>query len=865
MEHKEQHALPFEEISDIRREKIRHLEYIYQTVDKQEIISGDAVHRSFNDHGTALVREDEPVDSVKELCAKVNVYDYNGSLPGIVKGYMCAAVTLGCYFFCRRHTIPEGYLGHFESSGRHFVRPPGYHSLKSTDEVWKKNILVDGTGYHENKILMGSKCILYVPENHIGGAYRIADADEEEENATIDGQYVLFPNGRYVLQSAKYRRIEVSNLKLGGGEFKTVLGPLTIVHVKEGYLAGAYKTQTGKYEILSPGPPYILHEKDFQDIQIVRREPIFTLGPLTFLTVRDGTLAGAYSKESGKYFIFPPGHTYKIHEKDFIFNRAHDIVHRQPRFNLGPYFFVTVKEGWVAGAYKRRGGEWVTFPPGATYQLNSDKFQEPVLVQLIDAVIKCGPKTYLTVQKDKLAGAWRVEDGKFVQFDNHDRQYILDEKDYHTLSYIDKYSITKQTFGPYSVITIPAGNYGVFERRGHLEIKESGFYQASEDYIMLENIPSNVNTYTLVEKPFPSKDGIKMSISCTLIWQVDVQKVKECAIYVSGRFSQLETSVKALFESTVKKYCKRYNRSELLPTKQELVLRAGVNAKQEEIDELLEQEKKTTTELYIKIQETIQLDMQEAIDQSGWGVKLISTPGEEKELLHGIKLEGFQLSGRDQQTLTIIDNLANITVSLLKKSEESIKGNLAIEQAEIKKMIKIKQIETISQVQKQRAEADAKMIKIAAHTKCDVQKITTKSQANALITKLDAENKVTVLLETTVANCEAAAKEIQLEIECRETKEKAEAEANSIKTISAANFTKSKKENEAAAKMSDNQFKLLQAELAVKAMKHFGSAQWRMPSDVLQFYESFSPYLRMGPITAEELLGEMKVGGRKGR
>eukprot|EP00463_Aulacantha_scolymantha_P000124 TRINITY_DN1071_c0_g1_i1.p1 TRINITY_DN1071_c0_g1~~TRINITY_DN1071_c0_g1_i1.p1 ORF type:complete len:92 (+),score=16.73 TRINITY_DN1071_c0_g1_i1:563-838(+) len=57
--------------------------------------------------------------------------------------------------------------------------------------------------------------------------------------------------------------------------------------------------------------------------------------------------------------------------------------------------------------------------------------------------------------------------------------------------------------------------------------------------------------------------------------------------------------------------------------------------------------------------------------------------------------------------------------------------------------------------------------------------------------------------------------------------------------------------------MSKKQFALEKAEVGVQAMEKIGQAQWRMPNKILQFYESFTPYLRMGPMTAREVLNNL--------
>ena len=37
------------------------------------------------------------------------------------------------------------------------------------------------------------------------------------------------------------------------------------------FIGGAYERNTGKFTIFPPGPPYLLHEKDFEGAQLVRR------------------------------------------------------------------------------------------------------------------------------------------------------------------------------------------------------------------------------------------------------------------------------------------------------------------------------------------------------------------------------------------------------------------------------------------------------------------------------------------------------------------------------------------------------------------------------------------------------------------
>ena len=70
----------------------------------------------------------------------------------------------------------------------------------------------------------GSKTLLYVPENHIGGAFRVGLVDDLCE----DGDYVIFPQGHHVLPNDNYRSTSVVRL---GGESVVRLGPLTMLFV----------------------------------------------------------------------------------------------------------------------------------------------------------------------------------------------------------------------------------------------------------------------------------------------------------------------------------------------------------------------------------------------------------------------------------------------------------------------------------------------------------------------------------------------------------------------------------------------------------------------------------------------------------
>merc|ERR1719506_2986046 len=297
-----------------------------------------------------------------------------------------------------------------------------------------------------------------------------------KKKAGQDGEFVLLGQGRHVLDNTLYSNIKIEKLSTD----KVRVGPVTVLYIKEGSIGGAYERNTGKFLILHPGPPYILHEKEFEGIQLVKR-----------------------SLE--RFQLLPPGHTYQLHEKDY---EDIQVAPRSNLFTLGPNTFLTVQNGCIAGAWRKRGGEFVLLPPPKSYRLNEDEYGEPSLAKRDKHVVRCGPLTFLTVQEGFLMGAYRTKDGRFEEFDvDDDRkdEFVLHDRDFHGLTVVNKYSTEVQKFGPNLVVTIPEGECGVFEREGALEIKDPGFYKMSAEYRIRENIPLRVNTESFDGMEFRTK------------------------------------------------------------------------------------------------------------------------------------------------------------------------------------------------------------------------------------------------------------------------------------------------------------------------------------------------------------------------
>merc|ERR550514_1754273 len=307
------------------------------------------------------------VSTPAELIAAVNDYPYRAPRNAKCAFYAATMASGGAFYFRRRRLVPAGFFGHYVSAGRHLLTGPGVHVLADTRAHWLQDVPIDD----ENDLVreFGTKTILVVPENHLGGAFRVSGGrmDDKGSEGENDGEFVLFGQGRHVLESNSYREVVVSKLDSD----RVRVGPVTVLYIKEGSIGGAFERNTGIFRILHPGPPYLLHEKDYEGIELKKRtlQP-FHVGPITFITVKEGEMAGAYQKALGLYQLLPPGHTYQLHEKNY---EGIELVKRSNLFSLGPYSFVTVQKGHIAGVHMKRGGEFVL--TGA-YRTRDGRFEE---------------------------------------------------------------------------------------------------------------------------------------------------------------------------------------------------------------------------------------------------------------------------------------------------------------------------------------------------------------------------------------------------------------------------------------------------------------------------------------------------------
>ena len=616
-----------------------------------------------------------------------------------------------------------------------------------------------------------------------------------------------------------------------------------------------------------PGTPYILHERHWENVEVVKRDgDIFRLGPYQFVTVKEGKIAGAYRRDNGEFQLLPHGKSYQLHRKDFD---DVEMCDRIDQFKLGPYYFITVQNGYEAVVKRVDTSQFVRLPPGFTYQLNHKDFYEPVSVKRDGHIVRVGPYTFVTVKDGMLVGAYRLKDGAFIEF-TEVKEYVLHEKEYHGLVFCDKNVDEKQDFGPHKIITIREGFKGVFEVEGKQEIKDPGFYKVDAktmiyDSICVKGFQDNLSMENNGDIEFRTKDGIRMQVKCSLTWQVaDAEKV--------AKFGSVETRTSAPFNfvrdllleraaDQVIRQCKMYNRANLLPTETDLdYLRVGGKTPKEVSDE--------AELIYV---ETIKTISNKVVDQ----LKALSEQAEMGVDFKAVNITLFKLLD-----VSILENLEKITTSRTKAAAEiaqaeanrdaatsKAEAETVAQEISAERAAKIMEIETRKEnnvrAQKAKAQAEEEAIKARADAEQEEIKVNSNKRIVELQVEADTAEKIKrAKAKAEVDQLEADTKN-KIEEERQFSKDKiaisrAEAEAKSITSLADADYHKKLKEAEAGSKMPEQEFELKKMELQVQMMsniaKEVGQAAWKYPDVYTGFIEEFADKLRLGPMAANEIL-----------
>jgi regulator of protease activity HflC (stomatin/prohibitin superfamily) len=773
------------------------LDGVNNELEEKDVSEGDV----FNDMGLGIKYDDTNIvrNLTTDLVRKFNDYDYSDSVGGKIVGGCMTVSTCGCWVAKRTKVVKPGNYGHAIVSGKHILYLPGRHRLISSAISWKGEIPIDDE--HNLKRTLGSRTILRVPENHIAGAYRVGVRNEGD----VDGEYVIFKQGTHVLEESHYRQIECKSLV---NQNLVKIGPLSIVYVRDNFIACANVKNEGRYMLFYPGRPYILHEKDYENVQIVVRTlNTFVLGPYTFVTVKDGQIGGAFEKHGGKYQLLYPGNTYMLHEKKYSDIK---VVNKQKMFLIGTYYFVTVQDGYIAGAYKRKGGEFIILPAGYTYQLNVNEYYEPMTSKKDSHVVKCGPLTFLTVEKGKLAGAYRVKNGVFVEFEESDEAYVLHEKEYHDLTIINKYQYTVQNFGPNKVITIRENYKGVFEKEGSLEFKDSGFYKVSNSYEILDSIPlkSFINNSSNI---FSAKDQITMGVAYGYSWKVIEPRL---IVKYPGTFENIMRLVSTKVENIIQTICRQYKRCELLPSESDVYLQEDANIKK--IKETEQSLSEITNKLYSDISVKCKQLISEILTNVELGIELTY-----------IKIDGFEI--KDEK---IKRDLEAITQSVIAKRTAQFQGELAVERARsVKREAQEKaEAEAMLSVKKAEAQTQVDQLRAVKENDIEVMKRTAGARADLEATKIEEQRR-----------------KILLEIELEEKKRRADIDSGAIKKMAEAKRFEEESKFAARKEMPKQEVDLKMMELQVQMAKELGHSAWAYPTHIEQFVRNLLPTMRLAP------------------
>merc|ERR1712188_255347 len=78
-------------------------------------------------------------------------------------------------------------------------------------------------------------------------------------------------------------------------------------------------------------------------------------------------------------------------------------------------------------------------------------------------------------------------------------------------------------------------------------------------------------------------------------------------------------------------------------------------------------------------------------------------------------------------------------------------------------------------------------------------------------------------------------------------------EAAAMLAMAEASYERGIKEQEVASRMPPQELELKRLELIVEGMRHFGQAAWRHPGEMQDFMQQLKPFLRVGPMKANEL------------
>lgn len=423
------------------------------------------------------------------------------------------------------------------------------------------------------------------------------------------------------------------------------------------------------------------------------------------------------------------------------------------------------------------------------------------------------------------------------------QEFVLHDRDYHSITVVDKYSEEVQEFGPNKVVTIPEGACGVFEREGAIQIKPPGFYKVSAEYKIRQNIPLQINTERFEDTDYRTKDSVSMRLCFVVVWKVaDPLMVAK----FPGDLDELKETLRMKALSSLGMVMRTYNRAQLLPTRQEVVLgrpKEGDTMSREELIQDALRKAAAASKQLLQDTEAYCLEMlNDASANGGWGLKVAS-----------MKIDSLELAD-----LKMIEDLESIAQAQLATKRKQVEGQQAVAAANVKREANMQRAKANAAVEQKKAQSEAKVKAMVAEAKNEVE-----------VTAAKATNEINLLQATNSAQAEAEAKRIEFEmtkqmaehqaaIEDMKVKRKAmeaECEAAAVTSMAQANYEKGCWEQEVANKMPPQELELKKLEKIVEGLRFYGMSAWRYPDEMQHFMAQLKPYLKLGSVDIADASG----------
>lgn len=210
-------------------------------------------------------------------------------------------------------------------------------------------------------------------------------------------------------------------------------------------------------------------------------------------------------------------------------------------------------------------------------------------------------------------------------------------------------------------------------------------------------------------------------------------------------------------------------------------------------------------------------------------------------------------------------SVASVKVDSLELGDESILRDLeSIAQAQL--ATKRKQVEGRQKVAASHVDREAAMQQ--AQARADVEQKQAESESKVKLAQAKAQNEIALMEATNAARAQAEAQKIEFdmqremaenqnaieEMRLKQKHREAETEAAAILAMANANYEQGMKQQEVASRMPPQELELKRLELVVGGMKHFGQAAWRHPEEMQSMMNQLKPFLRLGPMSASDLL-----------